>query len=97
MCAQNGNPACGCSTQPDQESCDVDGTPRFVQAITSAGPLKGQVDGGYLVPGAQPGQMMTPLDGGNLALYQDIYGSLDGKSYYYYPGSWGVVHSAGRP
>ena len=107
MCAQNGRPACGCAHGGDpsghgipgegQQSANVDGGVRFTQAITSAQPLKHQVSAGYNVPQTQPGQMMTPVNGGTIALYQDIYGTPSGSEYLVYPGTWGMVVAAGRP
>lgn len=107
MCAQNGKPSCGCAHGGDPSGHgipggatraeDVNGAPRFVQAIVSAAPLKHQVDGGYNVPQVQPGQMMTSVNGGTLALYQDIYGTPTGQEYLVYPGTWGSVVAAGRP
>lgn len=107
MCAQNGNPACGCAHGGDPSGHDVpggqpltenvDGGPRFAQTIVSAAPLKQQVNRGYNVPQTQPGQMMTSINGGTTALYQDIYGTPQGDEYLVYPGSWGNVVAAGRP
>jgi hypothetical protein len=107
MCAQNGMPACGCShgytTDPSGTSTpgmtdvrEVAGQPRFLDQITMAAPLKGEVAGGYLVPRNQTGQMMTTTNGGTLALYDDIYGA-DGNSYHYNEGSWAADFAAGRP
>jgi hypothetical protein len=107
MCAQNGKPNCGCNHDGGApsgtrapgvaESMDVNGAARFTQGITSAAPLKGKVAGGFNVPQTQPGQMMTPANGGTVALYQDIYGTPTGDEYLVYPGSWGTVVAAGRP
>lgn len=108
MCAENGKPNCACSHGGDPsghgvpgggapQTGNVDGSPRFVQAITAAAPLKAQVDSGFNVPQTQPGQMMTSTNGGTVALYQDIYGTPGGQEYLVYPGSWGTVVTAGRP
>jgi hypothetical protein len=107
MCAQNGQPSCGCAHGGDPSghgtpggaplSEDVNGTPRFTQAITQAAPLKAEVNRGWNVPQTQPGQMMTSINGGTTALYQDIYGTPDGSEYLVYPGTWGTVVTAGRP
>lgn len=112
MCAQNGQPACGCAHQPAQSGApsgsvnpsgtwgtDVTGTPRFTQAVTMAQPLKAQVDSGYIVPGSMPGQMMTTLNGGTLALYEDLYGGADYDGQpvsVRYGGTWGGIFAAGK-